>query len=108
MSLNIAINEKTSAILNVTLTDRTGALAPPVSVTYRIDDLTTGTAVLGPTPIMAPGAVFDISITSDQNAIFNPADQQETRRLTLTAFYAAEDQATSQYDWVVNNLLFVS
>ena len=107
MSANAPVNENTSSWLNVALLDRAGAPAAPSVVSYRIDCLTSGASIVPKTDLSAPGATFDIHITSTQNAIQLPANQQEYRRVTVSATYGAGDDITAEFDYVVVNLRFI-
>lgn len=102
-----SVNEGSSSWITVTLTDRFGALAEPTAVSYRIDCLTSGAAILTKTDIAAPGSVFDLSILASQNAIQVSTNPQEYRRLTVVANYGSSDQLTAEFDYFVNNLRFI-
>lgn len=97
------INEKTTGYLTVTFKDKAGAQAVPASATYRIDCLTTGTAIT-PETALAPAAQIEIVITPTENRIVTAANARETRRVTVTGVYGAADQVTAQYDYDVENL----
>lgn len=97
------INEKSTSYLNVSFRDKEGALAVPTSISYRIDCVTTGTAVLAPTALAAASEV-EITITPTQNAIVTSSNATEQKRVTVTAVYGASDQVTSQFDYLVKNL----
>jgi len=101
------VNEKSTSYLGVTFKDNTGAQSSPSGVTYRIDCLTTGQSVLAVTSATA-GAAITITITPDNNAIINPGNNQETKRVTVIGSYNAADEVTGQYDYIVQNLTGVS
>lgn len=108
MGILATINERSSAWVTIGFTDRAGAPVGPDSVTYRIDCMTTGTAILGDTTVSAPGASFEVELTPDFNRIIDPTNLREMRRLTVVASYGGSDEATEQYDWWVVNLTFVN
>lgn len=102
------IDEQLSNAVHVDLTDADGNPAPPISVTYRIDCLTSGAQILAPVVLSTPGASFDVTVPSALNAIVDQSNPQEYRRMTVEALYANADLLSGQFDWVVNNLSFVS
>ena len=103
-----AVNDKSTAWLTVSLSDRYGNPSPPSSVVYRIDCLSTGQNILAATTVMSPGASFDIQILAAYDAIINSANSEEIKRLTITAIYGSNDQLTAQYDWIVVNLPYIN
>ena len=102
------VDEQKSVTLTIGLSDAAGNPAPPVTVTYQIDCLTSGTQVLDPVTLATPGAQFDVALSSVANRIVDQTHAQEYRRLTVEAQYATGNLLTGQFDWVVNNLSFVS
>lgn len=102
------VNEKSTAWIEIRLEDRVGALEAPVQIKYRIDCMSTGASILPETVEVSPGAFFELELLPSYNAIRDPANLQELKRLTLVAEYPGGDQLTQQYDWVVNNLTYVS
>ncbi len=96
------VNEGTTAYLSVSFLDKLGAPVAPSSVAWRIDCLTTGTAVLASTPA-TPGTVVELVITPAHNAILG-SRPFERRRVTVEAGYGAGDGIKSQFDYLVRNL----
>ena len=101
--MTTAVNEKTSAYLTVAFLDKAGVAAIPASVTYRIDCLTTGTAILADTSL-TPASSIEIAITPAQNAILSDGNASETKRITVKASYGVSDGVNAQYDYTVTNL----
>lgn len=98
-----SVNEKTTSYLTVTFKDKAGAQVAPASATYRIDCLTTGTAIKVETAL-APAAQIEITITPTENRIVVAANARESRRVTVVGVYGAADQVTAHYDYDVENL----
>src|SRR5580693_2417033 len=74
--------------LNLTFLDRNKQLATPVSVNYRIDDLTTDNLILGNTSVVVPGPQFSINIPASINYICNDLGQSsQLNQVTVTAVY---------------------
>lgn len=101
------INERSSAAVRVSLKDKAGVAAPPSTVKYRIDCLTTGTVLLATAESVNPGASFTVPLTPAINGIVNAANRSEYKRLSLEAHYANGDELTAEYDWIVSNLKFI-
>lgn len=99
------INEGTTAYLTVTFKDKAGVNAAPTSATYRVDCLTTGTAIRAATALPA-GASVELTLTKTDNRIVTPANVRERRRVTVVGTYGADDQVQEEYDYDVLNLKF--
>jgi len=103
----LTVNEGTSSWLTVTFKDKAGVLAAPSTLTYRIDCMTTGAAILAETTLAGPGSSVELHIPDELNAIQSPANALEYRRVTVVAVYGGGDQITSFYDYIITNLSFV-
>jgi len=103
MGVLATVPEKTTAYLTVSFLDKAGAAAIPSAVTYRIDCLTTNTAILADTAL-TPASSIEITLTPAQNAIINQSDALETKRVTVKASYGASDGLNDEYDYLVKNL----
>ena len=101
------VTEKSTGYLTVTFKDKAGAQQAPASASYRIDCLTTGTAIKAETALIAAGSV-DITITPTDNRIIAAANVRESRRVTVSAIYGAADEVHDQFDYDVENRAFVS
>ena len=97
------VNERSTAYLTVTPKDKTGTAQAPTALTYRVDDVLTGTEILPDTSV-APGATVEITLTPEQNRILSGAHAVERRRVTVTAAFGAADQVCSEYVYEVVNL----
>lgn len=101
-----SVNEKTTAYLTVRFNDKTGAQQAPASATYRIDCLTTGTAIKAAAALTPAGSV-EITLTPTDNRIVAAANVRETRRVTVSAIYGGSDEVHDQFDYDVENRSFV-
>jgi len=101
------VNERSASVWSFSFLDPTGALATPTSVTYRIDCLTSGAAILALTGVASPASSIDVPVSSDLNAIQNQGNAIERRRVTVNAVYNAGDEVHEQFDYEVVNLNFV-
>lgn len=101
------VNEKSNMALTVSFFDDTGAAVIPDSATYRIDDLTSSTSILGSTALSVAASV-EIQITSAQNAMISNANQFEDRAVTVDFVYATTKRGTDEYRYEVRNLYGIS
>lgn len=101
------VNERSTAYLTVTPKDKAGAAQAPTTMTYRIDDVLTGTEILADTSV-APGSVVEIPLTPEQNRMLSAVNSVERRRVTVTAAYGISDQVCSEYVYEVVNLAAIA
>lgn len=101
------INERSAAVLTVAFFNKDGDPAAPASVTYRIDCLSTKTAIRVATSI-SPGLTIDIPLTSEDTRIINQSNAYETRLVTVTAVYTSDYSSSDEYEYTVKNLSKVS
>lgn len=101
------VNERSTAYLTVTPKDKTGVAQAPTTLTYRIDDVFTGTEILDDTSV-APGSSVELTLTPEQNRILSATNSVERRRVTVTAAFGASDQVCSEYVYEVVNLVNVT
>lgn len=104
------VNERTTVIITVSFFDEDDAPVIPSLVTYRLDDVKTGNAILARTDIIAPAlaAVITIEVTPAQNQIISDANPFEIKRLTVEFWYGSGRHGTDEYLYVVKNLVCVS
>ncbi len=101
------VNEGTTAYLSATFSDKTGTADTPSTITYRIDDVHSGTEIRNATTVTAASTV-EITLSPVDNRILNTAQNYETRRVTVVASYGASDQVTAEYTYRVTPLVGVS
>ncbi len=102
--MTTTINERTTARIRITFLDFDGAAAQPTSATYRVDDVSSGTAVVASTPLSPSSGVATVTLPASANAILSDRNAFERRRMTVVAQYGADDQVTAEYDFRVANL----
>lgn len=100
------VNEQSTAYLTCTFNDKNGQPAAPTSVSYRIDDVGTGNQVRGDTAIAAAPSV-EIELNALDNAIIT-AGKANTRKVTVTATYGANDLLRSDFIYSIRNLAEVA
>lgn len=96
------INEGSTGYLTVTFKDKAGDPAAPSGITYRIDDLASGTEVLGDTAV-TPGASVEITLPPSVHVPIGNARTQH-RRVTVKATYGADDGINAEYEYELINL----
>jgi hypothetical protein len=103
------INERTTYVLTISFYDEDNALVVPNTATYRIDDVTTGTAIKAKATCGAVMASsMDVAITTDQNNMVAENHTYETRRVTVEFTYGSGKRGTDEYLYKVRNLPGVS
>ena len=103
--LEETINEGSTSQVTLAFTDITGA---PLSITsgqYRIDDVDSGTTILGWTDLPSLGESVTVQITSDQNRIVRPHVELERRMVTAKGV-AGASVVRVQASWLVFNLTY--
>lgn len=94
------INEQSALFFRAAFRDADGEAATPSAITYRIDCLTTGAAVLAWTGV-TPASSVEVRIGATLNAILDRDNARESRRITLVTAYGGdvEDQLVTTHDY---------
>lgn len=101
------VNEGSGAFVTANFLDKDGnAATAPNTITYRIDDVATGTEVRGDTPIGSPAQSIEISLQPADTVILNERNERERRRLTIKGDYTAGDVVVGFADYDVLNSSF--
>jgi len=100
------VNERTTPTIVLTFTDEDGDPVVPDSVTYRIDDVSSGTAILAATTLGLGemGETIEILLTTTQTRILDDDHKFENRRVTVDFTYSTNRHGTNQYLFRVVNL----
>ncbi len=101
------VAEKTTCWITAAFTDRNGDASIPTSLTYRIDDQESGTAIKAETSV-TPASSVDIKVSPTENRILNSANEYETREVTIHAEFGVDDEQNSSMLYRVINLQFLS
>ncbi|MCP5019814.1 MAG: hypothetical protein GY938_31690 [Ketobacter sp.] len=97
------VKERSSSTATAYFRDSSDAAEAPTTVHYRIDDLTTGTAVKDWTSATAAVSVA-ISITSAENQIYDSSNERERRQITVAADKDTDTETRDTAVWIVNNI----
>ena len=100
------VNEGSTAYLTVDFLDKVDAAAAPTSISYRIDDAQSGAEVRADSAVAAASQI-EIELTVADNTLLGAGDV-ETRVVTVTATYGADDEVSDNYFYDVKNLRFKS
>ncbi len=102
------VRERSQHVVTAKFKDRsTAALTVPTNIRYRIDDLTSGVAVLDWTSVSADDEIT-LTVTAVQNALRCQGAREELRQLTVAADYGLATQYVDSVTFTVENLVGVS
>ena len=95
--------ERNSFTATAYFRDSSDAADTPTTVDYRIDDLTTQTAITAWTSA-TPGVSVDISITPTENRIIDQSNLWERRQLVVSADRGLSTETRDTVEWKVENI----
>lgn len=101
------INEKSTAYFALSFTGKDGLPETPEAISYRIDCVTTGTAIKTDTSL-SPAPSVELTVASDDNRIITASNENEKRVVTVTATYNGVEKITEQHEYFVRNLAYIS
>lgn len=82
------INAGNDILIDITSLDFDEVLEAPVSMRYRIDNITNRVAITQWTSIVAPGEETTLTISAATNAMSNQSQDRQLNQVTLEATYA--------------------
>lgn len=95
--------ERNSFTATAYFRDSSDAASAPTTVHYRIDDLSTETAILDWTTASAASSV-SISVTPAQNRIIDHSNVWERRQLVVSADKGTSTETRDSIEWKVMNI----
>jgi hypothetical protein len=98
------VDERTQSVLRLVSTDENGLSTTLTKITYRIDDVLSGTQIKGNTDVTPSSAVVLITITAEENRIINAAKNSEERLVTIKGYAAATEIINTDYRYTIRNL----
>lgn len=101
------IHEDSAYRKTMRVKDSAGATVVPTTLRYRVDCVTTQTAVLEWTTL-TPAASVTINVAAALNSIVNEANSVETKRITVQADYGTSGQVVGLHEYDVLNSDFYS
>ena len=97
------VKERNSTTVTAYFRDSSNAAEVPTTIHYRIDDLTTGTAVKAWTSVSAASSVT-ISVTSSENRIISDSNVRERRQITVSADKGLDGETRDTAEWFIENI----
>ena len=80
-----------------------GAADTPTTVHYRIDDISTKTAITGWTSA-TPGTSVDITVKASENRIIGQGNSRERRQLVVSADKGTDGETRDTVQWYIENI----
>ena len=100
---NTSAKERNSITVTAYFRDSSNAAEAPTTIHYRIDDLTTKTAITGWTSV-TPAVSAAIVITSAENRIIGQGNKRERRQITVSADKGTTTETRDTAEWFVENI----
>jgi hypothetical protein len=97
------VNERSACTVRVRFFASTRLPMAPLSVRYKVTDVTNGRTVTDWTTL-TPAAVIDIPIGPDENAILKSSLPSQNHAVTVQTDFDTPNQFTSEERYVVRNL----
>lgn len=102
-----SVSEQSFARARISFIDADGFPGVPGTLSYQIHDVYSGTEIT-PSTMVTPEIVTTIEITPAENAILDPNNPREVRRLTWTINAGLGNQQTGEKLYDVVNLTRVT
>jgi hypothetical protein len=99
------VHENSVAYLTVKFYDKNNSLASPSSGTWQVHDIYSGTVMKAPTYITPIASSVELTLTTPINTFIDPNSGEETRRVTVRAFFA-DGECWDEYDYNVVGLSY--
>ena len=99
------VHENSVAYLTVSFYDKNNNLASPTSGTWSVHDVGTSTVMKAPTYITTIASSVELILTTPINTLVNSTRSEETRRVTVRAFFT-DGEVWDDYDYNVIGLVF--
>ena len=100
---NPNIKERSSLVVSAYFRDSSNAADTPTTIDYRIDDITTHTAITGWTSV-TPAVSVNITIKSSENRIVANGNQRERRQITVSADRGTDNETRDITEWNIENI----
>jgi len=102
------ITEKTTSTITITCTDENGTPVTPMSLTYSIYDVKSGTAIIETETITPTSPNHDLVISSEDNRILDSNNKEETRVITTSWLYDGDKKENAEYYYKIENLKHIT
>ena len=101
------LDEQNACTIRASFEDENEAAVTPISMSYRVDDLTGGvaTVVVANTAVVPSTSYYDIEIPATSNVVLDQSHDYETRLVTVKFVYGASSkQGAGEYEYLLKNL----
>jgi hypothetical protein len=102
------VNENSWSKVVINPLDEDGQSRVPSSCRYRLDDKTTGNAIIAWTDVGTLSEEMEIEIPASSNAIIDTSLPEEVKVVTVETDYGTSDAHVEEHEYTVINLQFVS
>jgi hypothetical protein len=100
------VNELSAAFLTFTFKDEKDADVIPATIDWRVDDVDSGTEIIGWTVVAVPAASVEVQIAPADNAILDATKVYEPRRVTVRVDSTLSTQSFEDKTYNLRNLGF--
>ena len=97
------VKERNSITVTAYFRDAANAAEAPSTIHYRIDDLTTNTAVKAWTSVSAASSAA-IVVLSAENRIVHNGNKTERRQITVSADKGTTTETRDTAEWFIDNI----
>lgn len=102
------INEESSADVFINTFDNDGNPITATTLTYRVDDLKSGTEIIPKTTVVPDSSTYHIPLTSTNNKVVNSVGADEVHVVTYKFTYPVDKEGTGRLRFKIDSLGFIS
>ena len=102
-TVEAVVKEGSYAYLQFQVKDASGNPVTPVSATYSVHDVYSGTELRADTSL-TPSSSNLVTLTDDDNVILDTENRFERRRVTVKSTLAGGGKKNESYEYTVQNL----
>lgn len=102
------VNEGSVGYLTVTFKDEYNVPTAPVSATWEVHDLESGTELLAATSITPIASSVKLTLTPAINTFVDRKNDEETRRVTVKAVWGGLSGTNAEVDYDITDLTWVA
>ena len=99
-----SVKEKNSVTIEAYFRDSSNAASVPTTVHYRIDDLSTRTAITSWTSV-SPAVSVSIVVKSNENRIIDHSNTRERRQITVSEDKGTTTETRDTTEYFIDNIM---
>jgi len=103
-----SVNEKSTYVVKLSFKDEDGVAVIPESLTYRLDDESSGEEVVENTVVVPTDTSYNVTISSTSNIVLNDDKKFEVKVLTASFTFDTSKVGTAEYKYKVLNLKYLT